>query len=79
MSFALDRYFTPFELTGEKFLLLERLDEILKEVLTLSEQSTVRPSANAEKFIRDLDLVKNVLTKLRKALTEVCLHAEDSD
>ena len=47
INFALDRYFTPFELASEKLLLVERLDEILDEVQTL--RSDVEDQATHER------------------------------
>jgi hypothetical protein len=71
INFALDRYFTPFELASEKLLLVERLDEILDEVQTL--RSDVEDQATPERkpggeFACSLDSVENTLRKLRDSL-----------
>jgi hypothetical protein len=71
ISFALDRYFTPSELTSEKLLIVERLDEILQEVKTLRNEAADQP-ANERKvggeFAHSLESVENVLRKLKKGL-----------
>lgn len=74
INFALDRYFTPFELASEKLLLVERLDEILDEVQTL--RSDVEDQATHERklggeFACSLDSVENILRKLRESLSTI--------
>jgi hypothetical protein len=68
INFALDRYFTPFELASEKLLLVERIDEILNEVQTL--RSEVEDQATHERTLggelaRSLSSVEDILGKVR--------------
>jgi hypothetical protein len=81
INFALDRYFTPFELASEKLLLVERVDEILDEVQTL--RSEVKDQATHERrlggeFGRSLDSVKDILEKVRGPLGTIPRHQQRS-
>ena len=74
ISFALERYITPSELTSEKLLLVERLDEILDEVQTLRNEAQDQPADErklAAEFASSLDSVKNTLRKLRESLPAI--------
>ncbi len=74
ISFALERYITPSELTSEKLLLLERLDEILDEVQTLRNEAQDQPASERKtggEFARSLDSVDNILQKLRQSLSTI--------
>ena len=71
ISFALERYITPSELTSEKLLLVERLDEILGQVKTLQNETEVRPTKEKKfggEFASSLDSVEKILRKLRNGL-----------
>ena len=74
ISFALERYFTPSELTSEKLLLVERLDELLDEVQTLRSEAEDQPASERKtggEFARSLDSVDNILQKLRQSLSTI--------
>lgn len=68
ISFALNRYFTPFELTSEKLLLLERLEEILDDLRRLRDDAEDRRAGVGEELAESLDSVKNMLGKVRQSL-----------
>ena len=68
ISFALNRYFTPFELTSEKLLLIERLDEILDDLRTLHDDVEEQRAGEREELAESLDSVKNMLGKVRESL-----------
>jgi hypothetical protein len=68
ISFALNRYFTPFELTSEKLLLIERLDEILDDLRTLHDDAEDQRAGEREELAESLDSVKNMLEKVRESL-----------
>jgi hypothetical protein len=74
ISFALERYFTPSELTSEKLLLVERLDEILDEVQTLRNEAQAQLPKERKlgaEFASSLDSVENTLRKLGKPLRTI--------
>lgn len=68
ISFALSRYFTPSELTSEKLLLTERLDEILDELRTLREDAEDQRADATADLAGTLDSVKSMLRKVRDSL-----------
>jgi hypothetical protein len=68
ISFALNRYFTPFELTSEKLLLIERLDEILDDLRTLNDDAENQRASEREELAESLDSVKSMLGKVRESL-----------
>jgi hypothetical protein len=68
ISFALNRYFTPFELTSEKLLLIERLDEILDDLRTLHDDVEEQRAGEREELAESLDSVKNMMGKVRESL-----------
>jgi Ferritin-like len=68
ISFALNRYFTPFELTSEKLLLIERLDEILDDLRTLHDDAEDQRAGERQELAESLDSVKNMLEKVRESL-----------
>jgi hypothetical protein len=68
ISFALNRYFTPFELTSEKLLLIERLDEILDDLRTLHDDAEDQRAGERQELAESLDSVKNMLKKVRESL-----------
>jgi hypothetical protein len=68
INFALNRYFTPTELTSEKLLLVERLDEILDDLRTLRDHTEDQREVDREELAASLDSVKNMLGKVRASL-----------
>jgi Ferritin-like len=68
INFALNRYFTPSELTSEKLLLIERLDDILDDLRTLRDDAEDQRAAEREELAESLDSVKNMLGKVRESL-----------
>jgi hypothetical protein len=68
ISFALNRYFTPSELTSEKLLLIERLDEILDDLRTLREDAEDQRPGERKELAASLDSVRNMLGKVRESL-----------
>jgi hypothetical protein len=68
ISFALNRYFTPSELTSEKLLLIERLDEILDDLRTLRDDAEDQRAGDKEELAESLDSVRNMLGKVRDSL-----------
>ena len=71
ISFSLDRYFMPLELTSEKHLILERLHDVVGMVLTL-RNDTADLGANdtklAEECGHSLDSIENVLRSVGQSL-----------
>jgi hypothetical protein len=79
MSFALDRYFTPFELSSEKILLLERLDELIGEINTISaEHGRSEDEDVTGVFANELVSVENLLKKVRDELATISLLPQES-
>ena len=68
INFALNRYFTPSELTSEKLLLIERLDEILDESRPLRDDAEDQRAGERKELAASLDSVKNTLGKVRESL-----------
>ena len=78
VSFALDRYFTPFELSSEKILILERLDELIDEIkLMAAEQNRSGNQDVSAFFANGLESVDKLLTKLRGELAMISLLPDE--